>query len=271
MAKLILILASYLLAFITTTKANDSTLQLQIVNKIWGDYKNFEIDNLGNIYLISATNQIKKININLDSVGVFNDSRRFGNITNIDVKNPLKILVFYKDFSTITILDRFFNIINTIDLRKQNLLQASCIATSYDNNIWLFDEVESKLKKIDDAGNVLLETADFRLLFNNDFVPQTIIDADGKLYLYHQQKGLVTFDYYGAIKNKYALVGLHNVQLADGKFVGFNKQELHRYDFAKLTSSVVKLNNIDTALAKIILHQNLYTLTKNNLIVYGFK
>ena len=68
-------------------------------------------------------------------------------------------------FATVVVLDRLLNVRNIIDLRKQNILQARAIGQSYDNKIWLYDEVENKLKKIDEDGKLLLETPDFRQLF----------------------------------------------------------------------------------------------------------
>ena len=61
-------------------------------------------------------------------------------------------------------LDRFLNVRNTIDLRSSGILQARAVAQSYDNNYWVFDELESKIKKVDDNGKVLLESADFRMI-----------------------------------------------------------------------------------------------------------
>ena len=48
------------------------------------------------------------------------------------------------------VLDRFLNIRNTIDLRQSGIFQVSAVAQSYDNNIWVFDDLDSKIKKIDD-------------------------------------------------------------------------------------------------------------------------
>src|SRR4051812_27443343 len=96
----------------------DTTLHLVIEKNIPGVYSNFYTDNFGNIFLVSKTNQIKKLDEHLDSVTVFNDTRRYGNIYSLDVTNPLKILVYYKDFTTILSLDRFLTIRNTIDLRR---------------------------------------------------------------------------------------------------------------------------------------------------------
>jgi hypothetical protein len=35
----------------------------------------------------------------------FNNVKKFGKISTIDVSNPLKVLLYYKDFSTIVVLD----------------------------------------------------------------------------------------------------------------------------------------------------------------------
>ncbi|MFY7965999.1 MAG: hypothetical protein ACOVO1_13960 [Chitinophagaceae bacterium] len=218
--------------FNTQLKANDSTLQLSLIKSIQGSFKDFEIDNLNNIYIVSSNNQIKKINQNFDSLAVFNDTRRFGNIHLLDVNNPLKILVFYKEFSTIVVLDRFLNMINTIDLRKQNLLQVSCIATSYDNKIWLFDELENKIIKIDDLGNKLMETTDFRMLFDYGFITEKIVDENGKLYCYNKQYGLIVFDYYGGLKHKYPIINYQYIQMHNETFTGFKKDSV----------SIIKLN-----------------------------
>jgi hypothetical protein len=71
-----------------------------------------------------------------DSVAIFNNVKKFGKISTIDVSNPLKVLLYYKDFSTIVVLDRLLATRNTIDLRQQNIFQVNAIGQSYDNNIW---------------------------------------------------------------------------------------------------------------------------------------
>ena len=177
--------------------------------------KDFTTDNLGNIYLLNENNQVKKIDENGDSLAVYNDVRRYGKIHAIDASNPLKVLVFYKEFSTIVVLDRLLNVRNTIDLRKQNMLQVSAVTSSYDNNIWLFDELESKLKKIDDNGRVINESVDLRQAMDKAPVPQSLFDRDGMLYLYDSTKGLMVFDYYGALKQTHTLPVIHDLQVLD--------------------------------------------------------
>ncbi len=271
MGKLILLLFSIFFLFQSAT-ANDSTLHLTTFKTLSGNFNNIEIDNLGNIYLVTTSNQIIKLNDKYDSVASFNDTKHFGNISLIDVSNPLKILVYYKDFSTIVVLDRFFNVINTVDLRKKNLSEVNIIASSYDNNIWLFDEVAYKLKKIDDFGTVLQETVDLRMLFDFDkYVPMSYLkDIDRKLFLYNQQLGLIVLDYYGALKNKYSIPGLSSTHFHQQEFIGVDaKKNISTYDLKLLKTNKLKTNIKTSYFTKLIYSSSrLYALTTNSLIIY---
>src|SRR5256885_10738969 len=91
----------------------------KLIATIHGDVVNFTVDNLDNVYVLTSTDQLKKYNANGDSVAVFNNIKKFGKVSLIDASNPLKILLYYKDFSTIVVLDRLLATRNTIDLRKQ--------------------------------------------------------------------------------------------------------------------------------------------------------
>ncbi|MGI8636957.1 MAG: hypothetical protein ACR2KZ_16305 [Segetibacter sp.] len=208
-----MIMASFLTKCIFGQQA--PILHLSLVKTLTTKANDFTTDNLGNIYLLTPTNQVKKVDTKGDSIAVYNDVKRYGKIFSIDATNPLKILVYYKDFSTIIILDRLLNVRAAIDLRKQDILQARAIATSYDNNIWVFDEMDSKIKKIDDSGRVLFESTDFRQIFDSVPAPVSIYDRDGQLYLYDPTKGLFVFDYYGAKKNILQLLHLNDLQVID--------------------------------------------------------
>ncbi len=196
-----------------------------------GDFSYFTVDNLDNIYLVNNnSNQLKKLNANGDSAGVFNNVRKYGKLFSIDATNPLKLLLFYKNFATIVVLDRFLNVRNTINLGKKNIFKVKAITSSYDNNIWLFDEGDSRLKKIDDNGDVLSETADFRTLFDTIPSPIQISDQDGFLYLYDPNKGFYTFDYYGALKNNMPFLRWNNTGIIGKTLYGFGDTSFYKYE-----------------------------------------
>jgi len=205
-----------------------------------GDYVYFTIDNLDDIFVLNTTDQLKKISPNGDSA-FFNDVRKYGKLFSIDATNPLKVLLYYKNFSTIVVLDRFLNVRNTINLRKQNIFKVKAIAASYDNNVWVFDEGDSKLKKIDDNGEVILETTDFRNIFDSTPSPSQIIDRDGFVYLYDSTKGFYTFDYYGALKGRLPFLNWHNPEVIAKTMYGFNDTALFQYKQGSLNLKEFKL------------------------------
>jgi hypothetical protein len=272
MGKLKCFLVCLICLVVCRIHATDSTLNYALHKSIKGNFSTFSLDNLGNIFLVTDNNQIKKLNQNFDSVGVFNDTRRYGKITLVDASNPLKILVYYKDFATIIVLDRFLNIRNTIDLRSQNILQVKAIAQSYDNNIWLFDELDARIKKVDETGKVLSTSADFRMLFDEVPNPSTIIDADGMLYLYNTQNGWLVFDYYGALKTKYSIANWYDVQVINSTLLGHNKKQFVLSQPQTLSISSYS-TNIDLSNAIKAIHNKnlLYVLTKDLLTVYEEK
>lgn len=190
----------------------------------------FAVDPLDNLYIVTANNTLKKFNANGDSSGVFNDVRRFGRLHAIDVSNPLKLLLFYKEFSTIAILDRFLALKGVADLKRMNMVQVSAVGSSYDNHIWLFDALENKLKKVDDNGKLLLETVDWRQLFNTTIVPQTIVDQDQWVYLYDPKAGLYVFDHYGTFRRKYDIFDWNALHIRNGIFTGIVTNGLRRMD-----------------------------------------
>jgi hypothetical protein len=244
----------------------------QLIRVLKNDIADFTVDNLDNVYILTSRNQVKKYNSNGDSVAVFNDVRKFGKATLVDVSNPLKILLYYRDFATVVMLDRFLNVVNTIDLRKQNILQAKAIGQSYDNKIWVYDEMENKLKKIDEDGKLLQETPDFRLIFNQSPSPSKIFDENKYVYLYDSTKGINVFDYYGALKNNILITRWQNLKVTGKYIFGSKADTLYRYEISNFVYEDWKMpEQIFRSRAFNFSSARLYALKENSIEIYSIR
>jgi hypothetical protein len=203
-------------------KQNPDTFTL--IKTYTGNIADVAMDNLDNLYIISLTGQIKKLNPAGDSVGVYNQVKNYGKLNTIDVSNPLKLLLFYKNFSTVVILDRFLANQSVLDLKKFSILNPSAIGNSYDNNIWVYDEYDNKLKKIDEQGNRLLETPDFRTVFNQSISPQKILSDNGLVYLADTTNGIFVFDNYGSFKRKIPVKSWQTIAIANNNIISANNE-----------------------------------------------
>lgn len=202
---------------------------LKFIGLAGKDIIDFEVDNLGAVYLLNKTGQLKKTAPNNDSISVFNDVRRYGKIHSMDVSNPLKVLLYFKDFGSVVVLDRFLSIRNTIDLRKQGIFQAKAVSQSFDNGIWVYDEMNAKLKRLDDNGKLVSETADFRVLTESPPSPVSVFDTDKQVYLYDPGQGLYILDYFGGLVKKIALLQWSDLQVIEGDIFGRKGNLLLKY------------------------------------------
>ena len=249
---------------------NDSAFQF--LKTIKGNFTYFNVDNLDNIYLINKSNQLKKLNAKGDSIAVFNDVKRYGNPDYVDVTNPLKSLLYYKNYSTVVVLDRLLTVRNNINLRKQNIFYVNTVTLSYDNYIWLFDEEDFRLKKVDEEGKVLQSTIDWRMLFDTVPAPEKIIDRDNYVYLYDPTKGFYIFDYYGGFKNRLAFLNWTNVEVNGSTVYGFGENKLYSYQLKSLQLKEYKLPAFLGNFVSIKAMNGLvYLLNENGLDIYQLK
>lgn len=248
--------------------SSDDTFKLE--RFIPGNFSMMDVDMLNNIYLVTAGNQLKKLTPNGDSLAVFNDVKKYGNPSLIDVTNPLKVLLYYKSFSTVVILDRLLSERNSINFRKQNIFSVKAIGTSYDNNIWLFDEQDLKLKKIDDAGKLLSETTDWRLLMDEVPAPEKIIDANNLVYLYDPAKGFYIFGYYGTFKNNLPFLHWENISISSIGLAGFLGKQYNIYQLQSMALKTYTLPVFFKDYSSIrAMNGKIYLLKKEGVEIYS--
>jgi hypothetical protein len=261
-----------LFSFLVMEASSQSDTSFKLIRVIQGDIVSFTVDNLDNIYILNSRNQIKKLDSKGDSVAVYNDVKKYGTATLLDVSNPLKVLVYYKDFSTLVALDRTMNVRNTIDLRKQNILQAKAIGLSYDNKIWVYDEIENKLKKIDEEGKLLQETPDFRLLLGQSPTPVKIFDENKYVYLYDPSKGIYVFDYFGTYRNNIMIYNWNNFKVVDKYIFGSRNDTLYRYEISSFLYDEWKMPQaLRSSRAFNFTSSRLYALKKDVIEIYALQ
>jgi hypothetical protein len=123
-----LVIACFLSFFHPAFAQKDSVFHF--INQLNYPVSSFTVDNIGALYLINVNNQLKKYDENGDSVGVFNQVTKYGKLTYVDAENPWKTILFYQNFSTIVLLDKYLNEVTSINLRKQNMIIISGYMTS---------------------------------------------------------------------------------------------------------------------------------------------
>jgi hypothetical protein len=199
------------LIFISNINAQTILDSTQLVNEFVVNAKYIQADELGNLYVVSPSNQLYKYNTSGKVLATLNYNYN-GNISSIDASNPMEIYVFYKEINRVLFLDNNLAYRGELDLTKQNITQASAIARSYDNGIWVFDLGDLQLKKMSKDGTVTQTSGNIRQIIKTDFVPTTLLENTKQVMIANDSTALL-FDVFASYVKTYKFSKTASFQL----------------------------------------------------------
>jgi hypothetical protein len=151
----------------------------------------------GNLYVSDEHGTILKFDMN-GILKLSYSGSYISPIYSLDVSHTSKIFGFYRDNQAYFILDRFLNPVSESLLNNSIVGYATETAYSADNNIWIFDQSDLSLKKIDLLNDVLITVISMPFDFNNNgWDIQQIEEYQNRLYLYNSSKDIYVFDNLG--------------------------------------------------------------------------
>ncbi len=166
------------------------------------DVRLFSVDRLGNIYII-RNDELIRYNESHQVTARFS-RKDLGAPTSIDTRNPLRILVFYRDFGTVRILDNQLSEQSTANLRTLNILEPAFIAGSADQGLWVYDQSTAQLIKLDRTLRSTALSIDLRLLLGKDPAITGMEVNDNWIALKANGQALI-FDQFGTMSRKIPL------------------------------------------------------------------
>ena len=182
----------FLLLFTTRIFAQN---ELQLIDTIPIKADFFSSDNQGNVYVVKGS-ELTKFDKSGKQLYKYSN-KEFGNISFVDVSNMLKILVFYKHFLQVIFLDNTLSLNGSIGLNKIDFNQAQLVCSSYNNGMWLYNQQNMELVRIDQQLQKTQQTGNLSLLLNIELRPSYLLECDNKIYLQNPATGILIFDRYG--------------------------------------------------------------------------
>ena len=191
-------------------------------------FAHIKIDDFGNTYVITKT-EILKYTIR----GLFLKSfsaKRYGSIDFVDVTNPLKILVYYKDFQQILFLDNQLTASsNMISLENLGLEQTSLVCNSVNNSFWLFDKQNNSLLRFNEKSNQLVKIDNLKRVLDMDLKPNFLKEKNNYLYLNCPDEGILVFDMYGSFLKTIPIKNLFDFDVQNENIIYFKDNYLNEY------------------------------------------
>jgi len=191
----------------------------------------FTTDPMDNLYIVQQE-RIDKYDRSGNLLKNFSD-KTLGEISSADVSNPLRLVLFYRDFSQVVFLDNTMTLSGgPINLQKLGYPQATLIGNSYDNALWLYDQQNFELLRLDNGLQVNQRTGNLGQQLNIELQPNFLIEVNNKVYLNNPATGILVFDVFGTYHKTIPIKGLQDLQVRGDKLMySKNSGKLFSYEF----------------------------------------
>ncbi len=227
-------------------------------------------DKVQQCYIRTTDNDVVKYNAEGKEIFRFNNNN-LGSLGMIDATNPFNILLYYPEYLTIVTLDRTLNQTSEFNLYNLDVVEVKAIGMSNDNNIWIYDDLAFKVKKINRRGVVLEEGDNLSLELGISIQPNFMLEKDNRLYVNDPSIGILVFDIYGNYIKTIDLKGLTDFQILNRQLIYVKEGLVHTFHLTSLFSNTLPLPPDVSTEDKIHIQQNrLYVLQKECIKIYRF-
>lgn len=242
--------------------------QIQIINTYSVIADDFKVDKLGNIYFIKG-NKIVKHTKNFEKISEYRNTL-LGNPHSIDVSNPFRILVYYKDFNQIVYLDsELAELKSPISLDELGFFDVTAVCYSLNGGFWVYRnqvnralQISTQLQKTQESPTLSVREKDGEAL--------SIMETSNNIFILFESNYVYILNNLGAYYKKIFIDEAIDVIPVKNVLMYVNKNELilkniHNYQEKSYSLNIDKIKALDSFGNKI------FILTDKSLITFSIE
>lgn len=264
-------LISYILSILVSINFSVSRPEYVLEKELNYKADFFTSDQLGNLYVIKNT-ELKKIDFETNQEKSYSNSL-YGNISTVDVSDPFKSLLFYKDFNRIVFLDKNLSeIISPVALDDLGYYNVLLVCQSVNGGFWIFDQSLSQLVYIDKNLNTVKKSSQLSDLFGQNIEQKQVsmLEKNDYIYLGISGEGVLLFDNYGTYLKTFPLLNIGIFQVNNGIISYYKNGKLYFYNTNNFTENHITLPKHDCKQVRIE-NKRLFMQTDEKIFIYHDK
>ena len=191
-------------------------------------------------------------------------------IYSVDVSHTAKVFGFFRDNQSYLILDRYLNPLNEAMLNSTHIGYATETAYAADNNLWIFDQSDLSIKKLNLINNTI-ETVISVSLFveTKEWDIRQIEEYQNRLYVFNSSGDVYVFDNLGNYIKSLDIKPSCNFWFEDEHMIYIEDQRINKYGLYNNEIKHIAVIKHTNHIIKIISINNfIYLISKNKIIVY---
>jgi hypothetical protein len=194
-----------------------------------------------------------------------------GEIHSWDASNPLKILVFHKQFNSIVFLDKHLTPIRSpVKLDQLGVSMVSNCCLSHRGGFWLINRASGQIQRYN-TSLMPSESTEIIPEFNASYEdPPVIREHNRRLYCLIPGCCAMIFDRFGNLARRQPLKNVDNIQMLNQNIYYFYNGDLYRMDKDFRNAEEVKLPQVKGKwdFARIGAQNTLFLLKNRKLYIY---
>ena len=190
---------------------------------------------------------------------------RLGNIASVDITNPLKILVFYRDFNTLIILDNRLNeLTDRINLSESWYgKNATFSSISSNNNLWLYSLDDNILTLWNyEKKEIIFESQPLQF-YQDGFEGLSQISNYEKCWL-ASNNGILEFNQYGSFIKASELDEIKAIQSENDRLLIVSGDQIYLYKNSK--KEILKNVDLNHLSTNFFVNKNTLNFFRSNTI-----
>ncbi len=228
-----------------------------------------QTDNLRNSYVFTDQNELVLFNERGKKIFVFSE-KRFGALKSICTSNPLKVAMLFPESDVIITLDNTLSPTGLYNLQSVAFQEVDAACLSFDNNIWIYDAFNFRIKKLDESLQPLQQSDPLNLLFGKIVHPNFLYEKNNWVYLNDPDNGIYVFDIYGTYYKTIPIKSLQKFQIIQEQIVYFKAGVLNSYHLKTFQEREIPLPPGEEIIGAGLEKNLLSILRKNQLDLYSF-
>ncbi|PLX06772.1 MAG: hypothetical protein C0596_13790 [Marinilabiliales bacterium] len=242
-----------------------SMAQLKEVQRQTVQTEKFDLDKLGNFYFIND-NVLKKTNNKLEFITSY-DLYSLGDISLFDVSNPLRILLFYKDFNAVLFIDNNFSeLTDPILLDDTKYYSEDAIASNQFGGVWIYNSLNSSVVCLDKDLETVQEGMNLYSVVGDAEILEMKLSTDF-IVLHFDSNELVVLDKFANFYTKYTVTEGAQFDLDNNILYTIDEDGFQIINLDLKETSFMQLE-LDDVRDMAVSADKLYVLAENSLITF---
>lgn len=244
--------------------------EFQFIVKIDTAAKIASVDNFGNLFVVTPKNEVLKFSPQGKFLWNYTN-KTYGDITQLDVTDPLRVILFYAGFQQIVVLNNNLSEISSYSFNQNPEQQITLIASANNNGFWVYDQINRELRKLTNSFTDDLKSGNIYQRNGFDMQANFMVSDESYVFINDKKEGVRVFDQYGNFI-KTAVIEAENEFEVNGQEIYFYKKpNLMSYNYLTFVFKEVNLPTQGDVSNALLRYNRLIILNEKGLTLWAVK